>query len=325
MPSIRTPMLASRCSSSICLACAAVVLWGLPLAADPISFVSEASYTTLLSQLGTRNGDNRGVGGAQHDPAQTFIFNSLAADGLSPYLDSFVFGGSTYANVVGVLPGATHPNDIYIVGAHYDSAGTPGADDDASGVAGMLEAARVLSQTRFEDTIIFIGFDREEQGLIGSNAFAFAHRNDNILGMLSLDMIGWQDPAHPQSAFIYGGTAPGSALFDAALQNAFTNYGGGLTATLMGPNANSDNYSFERYGKPGALMIENYGSNPCYHRACDSIDTLNYIDYGFGTDMTRVAVGFVADIATETPEPDTAAIACVGLLVVFALRYSHQS
>lgn len=75
----------------------------------------------------------------------------------------------------------------------YDTApGSPGAWDNASGVAGVLEAARVLSHCHFEATLVFIAFDREEEGRKGSDACAEEHRNDSIRGVICLDEIAYR-------------------------------------------------------------------------------------------------------------------------------------
>ena len=126
---------------------------------------------------------------ARTDPARDYIFDNFTSLGLAATLDPFVYGTSTYHNVVGVRSGTVRPEDIYIVGAHYDSVqGSPGADDNASGVAGVLEAARVLSGYNFASTLVFIAFDREEQGLIGSYDYArrASAAGQNIRGMISL-------------------------------------------------------------------------------------------------------------------------------------------
>jgi len=265
---------------------------------DVVSQVSQPWYTHFLDDdLYTQTGANRGIGGAQHDLARANIVADFQSFGLSTSLDPFTYGGGTYYNVVSVLPGTTRPKDIYLVGAHYDSVGNPGADDNASGVAGVLEAARVLSQYDFGCTIAFIAFDAEEAGLRGSDAYAAAAkaRGDNILGMLSLDMIAYnvKGVGNPGAADIYGRTDP----IKQALANAVAAYGNGITATLNGPLDASDHAPFEWQGYPAALLIEEWG-NPYYHTAQDNIDTPNYIDYGFATNMTRSAVGFLATAGT---------------------------
>src|SRR5207249_9720770 len=105
-------------------------------------------------------------------------------------------------NVVATLPG-THPANtrVYVVGAHYDSRGTdladsthdaPGADDDGSGVALVLELARTLSRERLPATIVFAVFAGEEEGLLGSAFFAHAAHGAgmHVDGMFANDIVG---------------------------------------------------------------------------------------------------------------------------------------
>ena len=83
-----------------------------------VAQVSQSSYTTLHQDLlYTHTGDNRGVGGWEHDLARDNIYSYFAGLGLQTSLEPFVYSSQTYYNVVGVHPGVTHPNDIYLVGA----------------------------------------------------------------------------------------------------------------------------------------------------------------------------------------------------------------
>jgi Zn-dependent M28 family amino/carboxypeptidase len=176
-------LLAASLALSLCVCTTGAFAVVVP--SDVVGQVRQASYTDFLdNHLYTHNGDNRGIGGTEHDLAQAEIRSAFSSFGLNTTLESFSYDSHTYSNVVGVLPGTVHPDRVYIVGAHYDSVGNPGADDNGSGVAGVLEAARVLSQYKFESTLVFVGFDREEQGLIGSYAYANAHKTDNIRGMI---------------------------------------------------------------------------------------------------------------------------------------------
>jgi acetylornithine deacetylase/succinyl-diaminopimelate desuccinylase-like protein len=148
--------------------------------------VSEASYRDFLDNwLYTHAGDNRGVGGPEHDLARDNIEDFFLFYGLDVTLEPFQYSGLTYYNVVGTKLGTTFPNQEYIVGAHFDSVSNPGADDNGSGVALVLEAARILTQYDSAYTIRFIAFDREEQGLVGSYAYVSDHIGDDILGMIS--------------------------------------------------------------------------------------------------------------------------------------------
>ena len=97
-------------------------------------------------------------------------------------------------NVVGTRPGDTLPDEHVIVSAHYDHLeGCAGADDNATGVAGTLEVARVLSTVEFPRTVIFACWDQEEWGLQGSKAYAkeARGRGDNIVAAFVFEMIGY--------------------------------------------------------------------------------------------------------------------------------------
>jgi Zn-dependent M28 family amino/carboxypeptidase len=291
-----------------------------------VSQVSQTEYTTFLDgSLYAHIGDNRGYG-AQHDLARTNIFNEFQSLGLNPVLDPFTYNSATYYNVVATLPGKVNPNQVYIVGAHFDSVNNPGADDNASGVAGVVEAARVLSHYQFGATLKFIAFDREEQGLKGSYAYAGAHSGDDIRGMISMDMIAYNPlgPLHDQ-AYVYhaNATAPPIAT---ELSNAITEYGNGLSATIAPlASASSDHYPFYAQGFSSVLLIErNVWSNPNYHTAADSVDTANYFDYGYATNMTRGVVGYLATEATTVPEPGAVVMLIAGAIGVAAYAWRRR-
>lgn len=300
----------------------ALVWPALPSPFSIVGEVSQSSYEHYLSDDLYAYTGNRNAG-PNHNLARTNIVNDFTAMGLTATLDPFTYGGTTYNNVVAVLPGAgSRAGDIYVVGAHFDSVNAPGADDNASGVAGVLEAARVLSQHNFYATLIFIAFDREEQGLIGSNAYVDSHLGLNILGMISLDMIAYNAAAgvagHNQAA-IWGAAA--SLPIRRDLAAAVTTYSGGLTPVDRGSTLDccSDQRAFENHGFQGALLIEN-SSNPYYHTTSDSLNTAGYIDFAFATGMTRAAVGYLAEHAEETPEPATAFTVVLAGLLLFAAR-----
>jgi hypothetical protein len=286
------------------------------------------SYTAYLdNKLHAHNGDNRGFGAA-HDAARTDIYSMFTSFGLTTTLDPFTYSGSTYYNVTAIRPGATNPNSYVILGAHYDSASNAGADDDASGVAAVLEAARVLSNYSFASTLVFVAFDREEQGLVGSAAWAGfpLYAGATIAGMLELDMIAYNPlgalyGSNSAAVYTVGGIANSAST---ALVNAIVNYSGGLSVAYQGSTSRSDHASFNSRG-PSTLLIEsNWTSNPHYHKVTDSLNTANYIDYGYATLMTRSAVGWMAMEATELPEPGTLALMAVGLLLVVIRRTNNR-
>ncbi|MDZ7617819.1 MAG: M20/M25/M40 family metallo-hydrolase, partial [Patescibacteria group bacterium] len=293
---------------------------------DIVSQVSLASYQNYLDNcLYTRLGDNRqSITGAHHDLARDFIRTEFVGFGLTTSLDAFQDG----VNVVGVHVGTVTPNRIYIIGAHYDSisssdpgsganAGAPGADDNASGVAGILEAARVISQYQLEATVMFIAFDREEQVMLGSTHYATAHAGDDIRGMLSLDMIAYSG-SNPDKVLLHPG--PGSVATRDALADALWEYAGISTPT-QGQFNWSDHAPFGSFGEGSCLVIEHdFSSNPHYHRWSDSVDTVGYIDYAYATSITKGVVGYVLDNAILViPEPGTASLAIAGTLGLFIL------
>ena len=157
--------------------------------------IDVGSYQYYLDELlYTHYGDDRGPDGPEHDPARDNIAATFESYGFEVELLPCYSPGApdeTGYNVVGTKTGAIWPDRQYIVGAHYDSVGNPGADDDASGVGGLLELARVYSQYDIGCTLKLIAFDAEETGLWGSRAYAGAHADDDIRAMIQLDMLAW--------------------------------------------------------------------------------------------------------------------------------------
>jgi len=147
------------------------------------------------------NQKTRGIGAARR-----WIFAQF--HGFSPRLevsyDIEKKGVTEISSVVAVLPGTTEPDKRIIVGAHYDSinlrvtgdkaaeAPAPGADDDASGTAVVLELARVMSQYRFRKTIVFIAFAGEELGYVGSARYAARAKanHEQIEAVFNNDIVG---------------------------------------------------------------------------------------------------------------------------------------
>jgi hypothetical protein len=255
--------------------------------------VNEDSYRYFLDDmLYTHIGDDRGFG-PEHDLAQANIYDLMQSFGLTVALEPLTYNG-TYYNVVGTKLGTTYPDQEYIIGAHYDSLDNPGADDNASGVALVLEAARVLTNYESAYTIRFVAFDREEQGLLGSADYVFnVHSADDILGMISADMVAFNLEG-ASIVNIFGQAASGP--IKQALGEAVASYGAGVTGLVRGSHAGSDHVSFESAGIEACLFIEKWG-NPNYHTPHDAVDMENYLDYTYATNNTRAVVGFLVDNA----------------------------
>jgi len=271
---------------------------GSPEALYATSRISQAEYQNAHSNLlYTHLGHNRGFG-AQHDLARANIESRFSTSGLSTSQHWFPYSGNWYYNVVGELTGTTRPNDIYIVGAHFDSVNNPGADDNASGTAALMEMARLIGAWQSEATVRLIAFDREEQGLYGSEAYASDHNNENILGMISLDMIAYHAGGFHE-AYIYGRTA--SNPIKNALAAALNTYSL-VTPHIEGYIDASDHAPFEWEGFQACLLIEyDVWDNPWYHTSQDAVETPGNINYAFATAMTRGAFGWLVDAAGIIP------------------------
>lgn len=155
--------------------------------------------------------DSTGIGAARRWIHDTFLrYSKASGNRLQVKYDSYVeteneriSKPTRVVNVVGVLPGTQleSKDRMYVVSGHYDSrvsdimndtSYAPGADDDGSGTAAVMELARVMSKHEFDATIIFLTVAGEEQGLLGSNHYAemAKKRNMNIEGMFTNDIIG---------------------------------------------------------------------------------------------------------------------------------------
>jgi hypothetical protein len=291
-----------------------------------ISTTDYQSYVETLEDFGTRYYNKAG-----NTNAQNYLFQALSALGLDVALDAFSYNGTQY-NVVATLPGVTNPEQVYIIGAHYDSTSTntntaPGADDNASGVAAVLEIASVLSRYQFASTIQFILFDAEEQGLKGSTAYAqdARSRGDDIQAMLNFDMIAYTGGNPNEDVEVYGD----QWLRDMMIENlaAYTSVPYEAHAPLT---YGSDHVAFSSTNYAGSsslLLIEDSpdeiygGSNPYYHKTTDTSDRL---DWSFATNITIAGAATIAELAQPATLPYLALdFGALGLYLYDGLAWSR--
>jgi hypothetical protein len=270
---------------------------------EVVAQVSLDSYTNYLRHdLYTHDGNERCLG-PQHDLAQQRIKALFESFGLEASLHPFEYEGMICHNVVGVHKGISCPNEIYVLGGHYDSVeGSPGAWDNGSGVAAILESARVLSQHAFEATLVFVAFDREEQGLIGSAAYANDHSEDRIHGMINVDSVAWRayGPEHPDYNKICLDYSSTRTRLLNELGRAVESYGE-LTC-VVGPRGSSDHASFDDAGFAAAeLLSYAWETYPLFHTPQDSVEQAVCLDYDHGTRVTRGVVGYLAAAAKLAP------------------------
>jgi hypothetical protein len=153
--------------------------------------------------------------------------------GLQASQQNVTYQGSTVPNVTGRLPGLVDEARTYIVDGHYDAvSNTAGADDNATAVAATLEIARVLAPYRFRNSLRFIGFSFEEQGLIGSQAYvqSAVPAWEEINGVLNMEMIGYYSDT-PNSQQLPSGF---DLLFPAATANIAADGYRGNFLTVVG-------------------------------------------------------------------------------------------
>jgi len=131
---------------------------------------------------------------------------------------------STGVNVLGVLPGSNHPDERIMVSAHYDSTpGCPGANDNASGVAALLELARVLALADHARTLVLACWDEEELGMYGSRAYAqlARQRGEILTGVLVFDTIGYRSNEPGIQSYPTGLDLLYPDLYDEMVENEF--------------------------------------------------------------------------------------------------------
>lgn len=237
-----------------------------------------------------------------------YAYEHFQAMGLAVSYHSYPYNGGTRRNVVAEQPGAS-TTCVYVLVAHLDnmpSAGTaPGADDNASGSAGVLATADILSQQHFVCGLRYVLVTGEEQGLYGSLAYAADAKDLSvpIKGALDLDMIGYNTPG--TAATFELDIRPGAVgAQDQQLVNTIgavsTTYQLGLTPQVVYSNAaDSDHYSFWAAGFPAVLVIEDWNDHtPYYHTSSDTLASLN-MDYM--TAFTRLMLGTAAHLAQLDP------------------------
>jgi peptidase M28-like protein/type IX secretion system substrate protein/carboxypeptidase family protein len=202
------------------------------------------------------------------------FFESLGYD--SVYFHTWQSG--SIPNVVAVKYGVLNPEEIYVVGGHYDTYanGAPGADDNGSGSASIMEMARVMAPLTFKRTLKCILFSGEELGLLGSAAYASqaASNGDNILGMLNMDMIAYVQPGDQIDVDVVKNTAS-QDLYDAYLLSTQT-YVPTLPIVIgsLPFGASSDHASFWNNGFKAIFPFEDSDNySPYIHSSQDVVGT----------------------------------------------------
>ena len=258
--------------------------------------------------------------------AQNWIQNQYnELSGLDVFIHNFShnpwWGGTNVSNnVIAIQYGTEFPDEFIVCGGHYDSFSrnpttyqlyfedAPGADDNATGIAGVYETARILSQYDFKRSIIYCSFSAEECGLNGSDYYALqcANQGMNIIGYFNIDMSGYLQPGSDMHIdLIYPNSA--APLANYYLNIADVYYNGLPIASFAGlPGGDSDHTSFNKYGFMGIFPFEdriNY--TPHIHTPGDiigqSVNNWEQVEVFTKLNLAGIATLALMDIANPPP------------------------
>jgi hypothetical protein len=233
--------------------------------------------------------------------------NDKAADYIEQKLQSYgltvtnQIWSSSGRNVYAVQPGTEFPNQSFMICAHYDDMPSgsvaPGADDNASGTAAVLEAARVFSTRSFPYTIIYALWDEEEQGLVGAEYYAgqAASNGDSLLGVINLDMIAWDSDNDGNADINIRAVANSYDLRDKMLEcNPL--YGINLDLDVINPGTGaSDHAAFWAEGFSAVLLIEDDDDFHAHYHTTN--DLLIHYNVPYYEKMTKLAFATLASFA----------------------------
>ncbi len=219
------------------------------------------------------------------------------------YYDSFDYNGRQCNNVICRKPGAVDPDNIIVVGAHYDSWNqdsdpyvfAPGADDNGSGVAAVLELARVLKDVPMKKSLMFVAFTAEEVGLVGSYVVAsnLYYSGAKVEFMVNFDMIGFTADAIPDVAFYYGFSSVYAGILGQAAQRVTD-----LQPYFAGAAGNSDHASFDAFGFYTAYVQEGDFNTAGWHHNADVTTRMDFPYMAKELKMSVAALGQI-DLAAR--------------------------
>lgn len=199
-------------------------------------------------------------------------------------------------NFVAEKPGSDGSKYL-VISAHYDSVSNAGADDDGTGVISSLAIARALQGKQTRIGLRFVAFDLEEDGLRGSAAYVSARSAEGALGAIvgdvNLEMTGYDAQKTGRFHAMHCNRATSMPLAARVVSAAADAKDLALTLTDACTDR-SDHASFWEAGVPAIVVGEAFfatgGANPCYHKACDTIDNVDFDYMRRLTQATAVAV-----------------------------------
>ncbi len=277
-----------------------------PLVQSMVNDLTQAQYVAswqILDDFETRYYNTTG-----NNNATQWLLDQFHAMGLSAEFHYYTYNGGQRRNVIATLPGQVDPTKVIYICGHLDATSdtpsvcAPGADDNGSGTAAVLEAARVMKDYLFQYTIKFACFNGEEQGLIGSAAYCatIAGLGEDVIAAFNCDMIAYRgtDTA-PPDLVVYTNTA--SLPLSTTMSSVIATYlPGQITPVVIndGSMTGSDHSSFWAQGWKSVCSIEDeaWGDDFCpwYHTCNDRIERY---PQDYCTAVTRANIAAVATTA----------------------------
>jgi hypothetical protein len=224
-----------------------------------------------------------------------YLTEKLRSFGYEPELQWFEPRGTRTANVVATLPGTTHPELVYVISAHFDSSNRgPGADDNTSATAGLLEAARVLAGKPMPATIQFAFFTGEEAGLLGSREYVrrAVAADVQMLAALNNDMVGWAENHRLDNTIRYSN----AGIRDVQHAAAFL-FSDLITYDAKYYRSTDAHAYYEAYGDiVGGIGSYPILASPHYHRVHDVLETVNH---QLVTEVSKTTVASIMLLASS--------------------------
>lgn len=255
--------------------------------------------TVLAEDIGIRNYDRY----QQLNQSVRYIATSFEAVGCEVDLQMYQANQQAFNNIIAEYPDHNSSKPTLVIGAHYDSHYNPGADDNASGVAGLIELARLLRDVPLKYNLKFVAFVNEEPPFFHTEAmgsYVFVNSldltNDNIHGAIVLEMLGYfsEKPFSQRYLPLLGPFYPNRGNYIAVVGNFLSkdlvkSVYSKFRATerfpvekIVAPDnlegiGFSDHWSFWQVGIPAVMITDTaFLRNPHYHQLSDTADTLDF-------------------------------------------------
>ena len=255
--------------------------------------------------------------------ASDWIANRMEALGLEVeqqpfYAETWLGSGNAAPNVIGIQRGTLYPDTYVVCGSHFDSfsweamyggGNAPGADDNATGVASVLESARIMTQYEFEYSIIYCAYGCEEMGLYGSEAYASRCQEEgmDIIGYFNNDMNGYLNPGDEiHIDCIYPNAVEPIGTY---YMNVGSVYYPELPITHVYFNeGDSDHTSFNNHGYMGIYPFEDSQNYSPYIHTPNDLIGISVNSFEMSQQYCQMNIACLAEIAN--PVSDTPQVYC---------------